>query len=129
LAWFLATCPNAALRDPKRAVELARNAVELAPKSWGIQNTLGVAHYRAGDWKAAITALEKSIELSQAGAAFDYFFLAMAHWKLGDKAEAKKRYDHAVEWMQKNKEALEKDKGQAEELERFRAEAAMLIRP
>ena len=31
-AWLLATCPDAKRRDPDRAVELARKAVELAPK-------------------------------------------------------------------------------------------------
>src|SRR5262249_61407508 len=35
LAWLLATCPDAKLRDPDRAVELARKAVQLAPKEGG----------------------------------------------------------------------------------------------
>ena len=32
LAWLLATCPDAKVRDAARAVELAKRAVELAPK-------------------------------------------------------------------------------------------------
>src|SRR5262249_54029929 len=59
-AWLLATCPDATFRNPKRAGELAQEAVKLAPEVGGFWNTLGVAHYRAGEWKAAITALEKS---------------------------------------------------------------------
>ena len=61
-----------------------------------------MAHYRAGDWKAAIAALDKSMQLRKGGDSFDWFFLAMAHWQLGNKDEARKWYDQAVEWMEKN---------------------------
>jgi tetratricopeptide (TPR) repeat protein len=56
LAWLLATCPDAKARDPVRAVESARKAVQLAPTAGDYRRTLGVAHYRAGDWKAAVFA-------------------------------------------------------------------------
>jgi eukaryotic-like serine/threonine-protein kinase len=127
LAWFLATCPDAKVRDPGRAVELAKRAVALAPKEGTFWNTLGVAYYRAGDWKAAIEALNKSMDLSKGGDAFDFFFLAMAHWQQGDKDEAQKWHEKAVQWMQKNEEALKKDKMHDEELRRFRAEAEELL--
>jgi tetratricopeptide (TPR) repeat protein len=120
LAWLLATCPDAKFRDPKRAVEAATKAVELAAKGGGFWNTLGVAHYRAGDWKAAVAALEKSMELSMGGGATDWFVLAMAHWRLGDKKDARKWYDQAVQWMDKNQP-------KNEELVRFRAEAELLL--
>src|SRR5262249_35326030 len=82
-AWPLATNPEAKLRDPARAVELAQKAVDLCPKQAMYWNTLGVAHYSAGHWKDAIEALTKSMEL-QKGAleSFDTIFLAMAHWRL-----------------------------------------------
>jgi serine/threonine protein kinase/WD40 repeat protein len=48
-AWRLAASADPKLRDPRRAVELAKKAVELAPGE-GLY-TLGLAHYRAGDWK------------------------------------------------------------------------------
>src|SRR5262249_38881356 len=51
LAWFLATCPDAKVRDPGRAVQVAEKAVALAPTSGRIWSTLGVARHRAGDWK------------------------------------------------------------------------------
>src|SRR5262249_15598986 len=60
LAWLLAACPDANLRDPDRAVASARKAVQLAPKVGLYWKTLGVALYRAGDGKAAIAALDKS---------------------------------------------------------------------
>ena len=95
LAWLLATCPDAKMRDFPKAVALARRAVELAPKE-GYWNTLGVAHYRAGDWKASVAALEKSMELGHGGGAIDWFFLAMAHWRLGHSDEARTWYEKAA---------------------------------
>jgi tetratricopeptide (TPR) repeat protein len=79
-----------------------------------------VAHYRAGDWKAAIGALEKSRDLRKGGDSFDWFFLAMAHLQLNEKEKAHKWYDQAGQWMEKNKP-------NDEELRRFRAEAAQLL--
>jgi superkiller protein 3 len=120
LAWLLATCSDASLRDPKRALTLAEKAVELDPNNWGYLNTLGAAHYRAGDWKGAIDALEKSMELRNGGDSVDWFFLAMAHWQLGQKVKARDWYDRAVQWMEKNQ-------AKNEELGRFRAEASELL--
>jgi tetratricopeptide (TPR) repeat protein len=120
LARLLATYPDVKVRNPSRAVELAKQAVELASKEGNYWNTLGVAHYRGGDCKAAVAALEKSMELRKGGDSFDWFFLAMAHWQLGDKEEAQMWYDRAVGWMDKNEP-------KNEELRRFRAEASQLL--
>jgi Flp pilus assembly protein TadD len=120
LAWLLATCPQERLRDPKRAVELARKAVELEPKEGGYWNTLGAAQYRAGSWKGAVEALEKSMALSKGGDAIDWFLLAMAHWRLDRKDEARKWCERAVKWMEKNA-------AQNEELRRFRGEAEQVL--
>ena len=121
LAWLLATCPDPKFRDPKRAVELGKKAVQLVPNDGNHRNTLGVAEYRAGDWKAAIETLGKSYELlGEKELSFNAFFLAMTHWHLGNKEEARKSYDQAVQWMDKNKP-------EDEELLRFRAEAAALL--
>ena len=97
-AWVLATCPEAKFRDPRRAAELARKAVELdlRPSYW---NTLGAAQYRAGNFKASLAALEKSMAACKGGDSFDWFFVAMAHWQLGDKDEAGTWYGRAVAWM------------------------------
>jgi tetratricopeptide (TPR) repeat protein len=124
LAWLLATCPEAGVRDPARAVEVARETAELGPK-WGpAWNTLGVAQYRAGDWKAALAALNKVEQnpgdLRNGAPGSTWFFLAMTHQQLGNKDEARKWYDKAVEWTEKNQP---KD----EELGRFHAEAAEVL--
>src|SRR5262249_49428327 len=62
LAWLLVTCPETNLRDPVRAVPLARQAVagDPRPPYW---NTLGVVEYRAGHWQEALAALQKSMDL------------------------------------------------------------------
>jgi tetratricopeptide (TPR) repeat protein len=127
LAWLLATCPDAKLRDPRRAVELAKRAVRLATKEGNNWGTLGAAHYRAGDWKEAVAALDKSRELKKGGDAYAWLFLAMAHQKLGNHDEARKAYDQATQWLEKNKESLAKNKRQAEELRRFRSETEEVL--
>jgi Tetratricopeptide repeat len=127
-AWPLATHPEAKSRDPLRAVELAKQAVELAPKEGNFWNTLGVAHYRAGNWVQSIAALEKAMQLMKGQfESHNTFFLAMAHWQRKDKEQAHKWYNQAVQWMEKNKEALRKNKLLQEELRRFRAEAEALL--
>jgi serine/threonine protein kinase/tetratricopeptide (TPR) repeat protein len=120
LAWLLVTCADARFRDPNRAIVLSRRAVELEPKDGNQWNTLGVAQYRAGDWKAAITALTKSMELRKGGDSLDWFFLAMARWQLGDKEQARKWYEQACSWMDEHSPADEELKG-------FRSEAATLL--
>jgi tetratricopeptide (TPR) repeat protein len=121
LAWLLATHPDPKLRDPTRAVELGKKAVQLAPKQGYIWNTLGVACYRAGAWKDAIAALTQSMKLARGGTPTDWLFLAMTHQKLGQEEEARRWYDRAVERMDRNRPA------NPEELRRFRSEAEEVL--
>jgi serine/threonine protein kinase/predicted negative regulator of RcsB-dependent stress response len=120
LAWLLATCQEIEFRDPDRAVRLAREAVEASPQEGNFWNTLGAAYYRAGNWIEARKALGKSIELRHGGDGFDWFLLAMSHWRQGERNEARTRYEQAVAWM-------EKTRPNDEELTRFRAEASELL--
>jgi tetratricopeptide (TPR) repeat protein len=121
LAWFLATCPYFPLRDPAEGLKQAQKAVELAPTDGLIRNTLGVAQYRAGNWREAVAALEKSMQLRGGGDSYDWFFLAMAYWQLAEKEKARQWFDRAVQWMDKNMP-------RGKELGRFRAEAAELLK-
>jgi serine/threonine protein kinase len=120
LAWFLATCPDPQFRNPTRAVEWAQKALSQAPQQGTFWNTLGVAHYRAGDPKAAVAALQKSTKLRGGGDALDWFFLAMAHWMLDEAEQARSWYQKGVRWMEQNQV-------RDEELRGFRAEAATLL--
>jgi protein O-GlcNAc transferase len=99
---------------------VAKKAVALEPAEGAYWNTLGEAYYHLGHWKESVQALEKSVSLRKGGNSEDYFFLAMAHWQLSHKDEAKKWYAKGVAWMEKHQP---KDR----ELLRYRAEAAKLL--
>jgi uncharacterized protein HemY len=123
LTWRLATSPYPKVRNPRKAIELAEEVVELSPQKGIFWNTLGVARYRSGDWQGAVDALNRSMQLRQGGDGFDWLFLAMTHWQLGHQEQARKYYQQAVNWMEQDKERL-----QDAELQRFRAEAEKLLK-
>jgi uncharacterized protein HemY len=75
--------------------------VKGAPREGRYWFTLGVVHYRNGHWKQSVTALSKSVELSDGDDSDDWFFLAMAHWQRGDKEQAWKWYSKAVRRAEK----------------------------
>ena len=52
---------------------------------------------------------------------YDLFFLAMAHWRRGDKDKGRECFERACLWMDKNKPL-------DAELLRFRAEAPALLK-
>jgi tetratricopeptide (TPR) repeat protein len=95
LAWLRANHPDPARRDPADAVGLARRAVEELPDAAAYWNTLGVAHYRAGDAGSAVAALDRATALG-GGTAFDDVFLAMAHARLGDTDRARQELARAM---------------------------------
>jgi tetratricopeptide (TPR) repeat protein len=77
-------------------------AIELDPQNGGYWNTLGKARYRAGDFQGAITDLEKSVQLPNGGTSYNFFLLAMSHWKLGNAQRARQYFQQAVVWMVQN---------------------------
>jgi tetratricopeptide (TPR) repeat protein len=119
LARHLADCPLPQLRDVGRAVRLAEEDVAARPNVGDAWRVLGLARHRAGDWKGAIEALERGLPLQSGGRAIDGFFLAMARWQLGEKDEARRQYDRAVERMKKHRER--------DDVVRHRDEAAGLL--
>ena len=40
--------------------------------------------------------------LSMGGDCSDWLFLAMAHWRMGQRTEARRWYQQAVNWMEKH---------------------------
>jgi tetratricopeptide (TPR) repeat protein len=120
LAWWLTSCPDQQLRDPRRAGEAAAKAVKLAPQSAMAWQVSGWAHYRARAWKDSIAALEKSVALEGEASAWQGFFLAMAHWRLGNKLDAREWYDRALRWMAEHAP-------QDDHLRRFCDEAGQLM--
>jgi serine/threonine protein kinase/Tfp pilus assembly protein PilF len=120
LAWYLATASDTAVRNAAEAVRLAQKAVAADPNAGTFWNTLGAAHYRLKDYKAAITDLESSMRLRDGGDSYDWFFLAMANGHLGDQKKARHWFDRAVAWTDKHKPM-------DDELRRIRAEAGSLL--
>jgi tetratricopeptide (TPR) repeat protein len=136
LAELLATASDVSLRDPPRALELAKKAVDATQDPTNPSRgthvealaTRGIAHYRTGDWNGAAADLEKAIglrtpDLAQNSAANNTcngFYLAMAYWQLGDKERARQWFARSVKWMEEGKVDFAVVK-------RSRAEAAALL--
>jgi len=88
LAWYLVSARDPRQWRPLEAVDLARRVVKGAPDTDGAFNTLGLAEYRAGHWDQAIESLNRAVQMDGNSDPTNFFFLAMAHWRRGDKAEA-----------------------------------------
>jgi uncharacterized protein HemY len=104
-------------------LRLARQAVEQQPENALFLNTLGVALYRNACYAEARVTLEESLKRGGGDSdAFDLFFLAMCHARLGDRKSAVEAFQQAVHWMKERKSGL----GPAwdKELREFEAEAA-----
>src|SRR5262249_30181406 len=113
--------------DLKRALVLAKEAVDLNPREESSWHILGVVHYRAGNWKDAVAALEQSLALGTGGPNDHELFLTMAYAPLGDKKQADSWFQKAVQEIEEQKDGLEKDPKHKQELNRIRAEAAAIL--
>ena len=98
-AYVYSSCPDHSFRNPSLALRDANHAVTEASSApqWQM---LGVAHYRNGNWQATIDAIAKARQLRRKHDLFDYFFLAMAHRRLGEVQAAEDAYEHALELLE-----------------------------
>ena len=123
LAWTYLTAPEA-LRNWKAALPLAQRAVQLEPGAMH-RNTLGLAYYRAGRYREAVSTLEPNLKNQVDWAlAFDLYFLAMSNHRLGESARAHQCHDLAIRWSEAHREAL---KPYVVDLAAIEAEAAELL--
>ena len=120
LARLLVNWPRPGIDHFEEAIELAKKAVNTTPTAGNYWITLGIAHYRAGQWSDALAAFQQAVKLRNGGDGVDWLFLAMTHGRLGEKEQGRKWYDQGVEWMEKN---APDDGG----LKHMRAEAAELL--
>jgi serine/threonine protein kinase/WD40 repeat protein len=128
VAWQFASRPGRLERLDQRAALLlvAQKAVDLAPEFALYRNTLGVVHYRVERYHEAILQLERSLrENEDETGAFDLYFLAMCHHRLGHAAQARECYDRAVRWTESRQGQLPSN--WVADLKSFRAEAAALL--
>jgi tetratricopeptide (TPR) repeat protein len=124
LAWIHVAGP-AKFRAPDRALSLAKRAGELVPDSPAYCHTLGVAHFRLGQYREAVAALERSVKNNRGQAtAFDLYFLAMCQQHLGNTERARDCYDRGIAWQKKARLTSQ----HATELNAFRAEVETLMK-
>jgi serine/threonine protein kinase/uncharacterized protein HemY len=132
LSMIHSNCPDARLRNPRRAAELAEKAVELEPQASNYWTALGIARYRESQWQEARIAFDKSLQLgtnSMGGGlrwadAIDWFFLAMCHQQMGQQEQARQCYERAVQGMEK----AQTWQSEFEQVRRFQAEAEELLK-
>ena len=65
LARILATCPDAALRDGREAVTLARRLARQRPRDPLVLDTLACAYAELGEYDRAMRAAERAIEIAR----------------------------------------------------------------
>jgi tetratricopeptide (TPR) repeat protein len=110
VAWTCALAPDA-IPDLSAAVSLSAQAVESEPKSIIYLGTLRAILYRAGRFEEAIERLHEGDRLVEeaepgmrsspattAATAYNWYFLAMAHHRLGQAEEANKWLEKAGAW-------------------------------
>jgi tetratricopeptide (TPR) repeat protein len=105
---------------PHEALKPAKQALDLEPENelfWYMQ---GAAQYRTGEYKEAVVSLGNAEKHNPRGDPRHWLFLAMSHARLGNVDEARRWYDKAGSWMDKNKTNDERLQG-------FRAEAEELL--
>jgi tetratricopeptide (TPR) repeat protein len=78
-----------------------------------------VACYRAGQYAEALQAFDKSMMLRDGGDGFDWFFVAMAHWKLHNARQAIDYLQKAQDWKKSEQVAAKELLGVDEEAQRL----------
>jgi WD40 repeat protein/serine/threonine protein kinase len=91
-SWQVAAHADSAPESYALALRQAEAACQLEPENDSYLNTLGVAQYRVGKYQEALGTLKRSDKLNSASRPArqptDVAFLAMAHFKLGQKEKA-----------------------------------------
>jgi WD40 repeat protein len=95
--WLIAAAPHREATDYLRAVRYAEAACRHTPESGSCLNTLGVARYRAGQYRQALEDLERSLKLNTTEdgdpTPADVAFVAMTQYQLGQVDESQKALD------------------------------------
>ena len=97
LAWLLATCPRAELRDGAEAVKLAMRACEITDwKDYHCINTLAAANAEAGIFDAATKYQEQAIEILRDSK--QPLLQASCEWRLKQYESEKPYHKGLVGW-------------------------------
>jgi serine/threonine protein kinase/tetratricopeptide (TPR) repeat protein len=112
--WACVLAPDGVAQS-ELLVALAGKSLAKAPANYDYLTTLGAAFYRAGRYEEAAKRLDEAITVYKPEArfrqtvAYSWFFLAMAHQRLGQADEARKWLDKAVQWMDQAGQEKEQD--------------------
>ena len=84
--------------EPANMVELARRAVVAMPNAWH-RHALGMAHYRAGQYREAAHWFRESSKHSSWAPVVNWLGLSLAAKQLGNEKEARQWLDRATDWI------------------------------
>jgi WD40 repeat protein len=105
LSWDVVRQPGLAASSYQRALHQAREACRLVPSNGSYLTTLGVALYRAREYKEAVKTLSRSDKQEQgtleSSIPAELAFLVMAHHSLGQEEQAQARLTQLRETMKK----------------------------
>jgi tetratricopeptide (TPR) repeat protein len=126
-SWIVVREPGAGAAAYQGALGQAEAACRLAPNDADYLCTLGVAYYRVGKYREAVTTLEKSLPRpsSRGADSCDLYFLALCHHRLGNAAKAQECFERAKDSHQRNAARLLRQL--SEELQWFRSEAERML--
>lgn len=136
VAWTCAIGSDV-IDDYRRVVKLTdRTMAGVDEPMHHLQNTRGAVLYRAGRFEDAAKQLEEAVaDHWKGGTPWDWFFLAMAHHRLGNTSDAQEWLDKAVAWMNEDHSQSSEDESRPElgwdqqlELEILRQEAESLVK-
>jgi Flp pilus assembly protein TadD len=80
-----------------QGLKMVEKAVELRPEDGYIVDSLGWAHYRLGDYKAAVEHLERAVELVPSDPTINDH-LGDAYWRSGRFVEARYQWRRALQF-------------------------------
>ena len=104
-SWSIVVNPHRTPEEYRRGLRYAEAACRLAPQESTFVNTLGVARYRAGQYREALDELNRSLKLNAPRFAgpipADLGFIAMAQHRLGQAADAQKTLEQFRDVMRK----------------------------
>jgi WD40 repeat protein len=86
--------------DARRVVSLSQQAVRDQPRNARALHTLGLAHYRAGQYGEAVQRFQEALALTPAGPfrALSGLGLALSEQRLGHASEARRWLEQATRW-------------------------------
>jgi tetratricopeptide (TPR) repeat protein len=86
--------------NAQQVIDWGKLALGRSPKAGVYLHTLGLAHYRAGEYSKALARFQQSDESKWGEATvLNWLGLALAHQRLGHASEAHRWRDKAVQWL------------------------------